>query len=152
MNERDDNSLTMFRDIVVAERTRRWTKQSAAGHAADSQLPLLLSRPDPARALLVSWNLTQIGLVNRRQTKLGRVALGDEARQPAQGGSLEGLGLALADDDAHGEGVRERHARKLGGSGADDRQVLGLEGSEEPRVGAAVARHSGEATRTSVRY
>src|SRR6476661_6523168 len=71
-----------------------------------------------------------------------------QPRDPADGGALEG-GMRLArHEHAYLERVVELDARQLRGRGDDEMQPALVQGTAEPRVRAAVARHTNTCSHT----
>lgn len=64
-----------------------------------------------------------------------------EAADPAHGGALERVAVALAHRAADAQGVAQRDAGQLGRGGGDEREAAGREGTLEAAVGRPVRRH-----------
>ena len=73
------------------------------------------------------------------QTDVARLLA--EACEPAQGGAFVRVGVALLDHEQDRGGVTEADAGKLGGRGADQEQVAGLQRPSESRVRVALTGH-----------
>jgi hypothetical protein len=63
------------------------------------------------------------------------------SRQPAAGDTVKRFRLSLADHKANPERIVEIDRGKLGGSGADQREVARVQGAAEVRVRRALDRH-----------
>jgi hypothetical protein len=77
-----------------------------------------------------------------RQSREGRSAVHGVSRQPAAGRLVKRLRFALADHQADPERVVEVDLRQLGGSGADQREVAGVQRAAEARVWRTLDRHT----------